>query len=377
MNTQRAAALTVKELKRITREPANLFLAFIFPLILTLAFGMSFGAIGGGEQKYTVAYVTYDQSQFSGLLHDTLSQVSILEVVDYTDVGEASSALSQGLVSAVLVIPDGFSESVLSYRDNPDDPTMWVISTLELSLDEGSMVASAAISPIINNVLSLVVLGEQTQIALPIKLSEPTLVEASKLSQFSRMAPGLFTYAAIFLIMLVAQSLVTEKEQGILMRLSVTPTSTGDIFASQIASNLLVGFVQTGVIFAASTVMGFKPLGGVMGVSVAFLAVALLTLCCVGFGLITATFSKNSGAATGISFVFILPMMFLGTFVPAPESISRLIPSWYLTDALTSIFIRGADVWSPAIISDLTVLAGSSIAVILLGVLLYSRYGKR
>ncbi len=377
MNIQRAAALTVKELKRITREPANLFLAFVFPLILTLAFGMSFGAIGGGEQQYRVAYVTYDQSQFSGLLHDTLSQVSILDVVDYSDVAEASSALSQGRVSAVLVIPSGFGESVTSYLENPDNPSLWVTSTLELSLDKGSMVASAAISPIINNVLDAVVSGGQTQIVIPITLSEPTMVDASKLSQFSHMAPGLFTYAAIFLIMLVAQSLVTEKEQGILMRLSVTPTSTGDIFASQIASNILVGCVQTAVIFAASTVMGFQPLGGALGVSVAFLAVAMLTLCSVGFGLITATFAKNSGAATGISFVFILPMMFLGTFVPAPESISRLIPSWYLTDALTSIFIRGADVLSPAIISNLTVLAGSSIAVILLGVLLYSRYGKR
>ncbi len=377
MKVQRAAALAVKELKRITREPANLFLAFIFPLILTLAFGMSFGAIGGGEQQYKVAYVTFDQSPYSGLLHDTLSQVSILTVVDYSDVAEASSALTQGRVSAVLVVPSDFGASVTSYLQNPDNPTLWVTSTLELSLDKGSMVASAAISSIINNVLSVMVVGEQAQVTIPVKLSDPTLVEASKLSQFSLMAPGLFTYAAIFLIMLVAQSLVTEREQGILMRLSVTPTSTGDIFASQIASNLLVGGIQTCMVFTASTVMGFKPLGGVMGISVAFLAVALLTLCSVGFGLITATFAKNNGAATGISFAFILPMMFLGTFVPAPESISRLVPSWYLTDALTSIFIRGADVWSPAIMSDLSVLAGSSIAVILLGVLLYSRYGNR
>jgi ABC-type multidrug transport system permease subunit len=377
MNAQCTAALAVKELKRITREPANLFLAFIFPLVLTLAFGMSFGAIGGGEQQYKVAFVTYDNSQYSGMLHDTLAKVSVLNVVDYSDVADANSALSQGRVSAVLVVPSGFGESIASYLASPDNPSLWVTSTLELSLDKGSIIASSAISPIISNVLNIMVSGGQAQAAIPVTISAPTLVDASKLTQFSLMAPGMFTYAAIFLIMLVAQSLVSEREQGLLTRISVTPTSTGDIFASQITSNLLIGVVQTCMIFGASTVMGFKPLGGWMGISVAFLAVALLTLCSVGFGLITATFAKNNGAATGISFAFILPLMFLGTFVPAPESISRLVPSWYLTDALTSIFIRGADAFSPAIISDLSVLACSSIGVILAGVILYSRYGNR
>jgi ABC-type multidrug transport system permease subunit len=377
MNAQCTAALAVKELKRITREPANLFLAFIFPLVLTLAFGMSFGAIGGGEQQYKVAFVTYDNSQYSGMLHDTLAKVSVLNVVDYSDVADANSALSQGRVSAVLVVPSGFGESIASYLASPDNPSLWVTSTLELSLDKGSIIASSAISPIISNVLNVMVSGGQAQAAIPVTISAPTLVDASKLTQFSLMAPGMFTYAAIFLIMLVAQSLVSEREQGLLTRISVTPTSTRDIFASQITSNLLIGVVQTCMIFGASTVMGFKPLGGWMGISVAFLAVALLTLCSVGFGLITATFAKNNGAATGISFAFILPLMFLGTFVPAPESISRLVPSWYLTDALTSIFIRGADAFSPAIISDLSVLACSSIGVILAGVILYSRYGNR
>jgi ABC-type multidrug transport system permease subunit len=377
MNAQCTAALAVKELKRITREPANLFLAFIFPLVLTLAFGMSFGAIGGGEQQYKVAFVTYDNSQYSGMLHDTLAKVSVLNVVDYSDVADANSALSQGRVSAVLVVPSGFGESIASYLASPDNPSLWVTSTLELSLDKGSIIASSAISPIISNVLNVMVSGGQAQAAIPVTISAPTLVDASKLTQFSLMAPGMFTYAAIFLIRLVAQSLVSEREQGLLTRISVTPTSTRDIFASQITSNLLIGVVQTCMIFGASTVMGFKPLGGWMGISVAFLAVALLTLCSVGFGLITATFAKNNGAATGISFAFILPLMFLGTFVPAPESISRLVPSWYLTDALTSIFIRGADAFSPAIISDLSVLACSSIGVILAGVILYSRYGNR
>jgi ABC-2 type transport system permease protein len=130
------------------------------------------------------------------------------------------------------------------------------------------------------------------------------------------------------------------------------------------------------MVFGASYIMGFRPLGGVAGVAVAFAAVLALTVTSVGLGLITAAFARNSGAATGISFVFILPLMFLGTFVPAPEYISRLVPTWYVTDELTSIFLRGAPVTSPTIISDLLTVMGASLAIIVAGILAFRRFGK-
>jgi ABC-2 type transport system permease protein len=190
------------------------------------------------------------------------------------------------------------------------------------------------------------------------------------------MVPGLFGFAAVFLTMLVAQTLTTEREQGILRRISVTPTTVSDIFAGHIGANLILGVVQVALVFAASYIMGFRPLGGVVGVAVAFTAVLVLTVTSVGLGLITAAFARNSGAATGISFVFIIPLMFLGTFVPAPEYISRLVPTWYVTDALTSIFLRGASVTSPTIVNDLLTITGASAAIIVVGILTFRRFGK-
>jgi ABC-2 type transport system permease protein len=190
------------------------------------------------------------------------------------------------------------------------------------------------------------------------------------------MVPGLFSYAAVFLIMMVAQALTTEREQGILRRISVTPTTVGDIFAGHIVSNLILGAAQVTLVFAASYLMGFRPLGGAAGVAIAFAAVLTLTVTSVGLGLITAAFARNSGAATGISFVFILPLMFLGTFVPAPEYISRLVPTWYVTDTLTSIFLRGAPITSATIINDLLTVAGASTLIIIVGILAFRRFGR-
>ncbi len=374
MDAGRVVALVSKELKRTIREPANLFMVIVFPLLLTIAFGASFSAIGGAETKYSVAVVNGDTGPMGSAFTGALSRIEVLAVQNYTNPAAAQSDLQQGKLKAVITIPADFTMSLYTYVQNPSLPATWHNTTLGLSIDEGSMVASAAIPPMIQQVLNA--MTQVTKTGTPIKIGDPTLVEAQKISQFAYMAPGLFSYAAIFLIMMVAQALTTEREQGLLRRISVTRATVGDIFTGQIISNLIMGAVQVVLVFTASYLMGFRPLGGVAGIAVAFAAVMTLTLTSVGLGLITAAFARNAGAATGISFVFILPLMFLGTFVPAPEYIARFVPSWYVTDALTSIFLRGAPVTSSTIINDLLAVAAASALILIVGVLAFRRYGR-
>jgi hypothetical protein len=47
-----------------------------------------------------------------------------------------------------------------------------------------------------------------------------------------------------------------------------------------------------------------------------------------------------------------------------------------VTDALTSLFLRGAPVTSPAILLDIVVLVIYSVVILTLGILLYGKYGK-
>jgi hypothetical protein len=52
------------------------------------------------------------------------------------------------------------------------------------------------------------------------------------------------------------------------------------------------------------------------------------------------------------------------------------MPSYYVTDALTSLFLRGAPISSPIILLDLAVVSVCSIVVLLVGILLFGKYGK-
>ncbi len=63
MNTARVLALTKKELKKTVREPAALFMIFLFPIVFVLAFGLSFGGVGGNQAvTYQVGVVNLDSS---------------------------------------------------------------------------------------------------------------------------------------------------------------------------------------------------------------------------------------------------------------------------------------------------------------------------
>lgn len=378
MNSQRVTALAKKELLRTIRDPANLFLIVLFPLVLTLAFGFAFDAIGsGGDVQYNVGVVDGDGSIWSGRLIGNITNTAALVVVPYDVADSSYSDLGTGKLSAVLVIPSGFGSSMESFYSNPLDNSAWDVSTLDLGIDQGSMIAGSVVPAFIQQALTVTIYGKAAlNTPSPVVIGAPNLVETVKLTQFDYMVPGIFSYAAIFTSMLVAQVFTEERQQGLLKRIAVTPTSSGDIFMGQVLANLVTGVVQVFVVFSASYLMGFRPFGGVAGVAVALLATLLLIVTNVGLGLIVATIAKTSGAATGLSFIFILPQMFLGSFVPAPESVSRLVPSYYVTDTLKTIFLRRSTVGSTAVLSNLGILGVFAVIVIVTGVFLYSRKGR-
>jgi ABC-2 type transport system permease protein len=191
------------------------------------------------------------------------------------------------------------------------------------------------------------------------------------------VVPGLIVYAVIFIIMTIAQSFSTERQEGLLKRLNTTPMTSGEFMGSRIITHMLIAILQVVVVFALAFILGFRPDSGVEGILLALPVTAIFSLSSVGLGLITATISKTPETATGISFVFILPQMFFGTFIPitsTTQQIATFMPSYYLLDALKLIFEGN---WmNTNILIDLGVISIVSIAVVVIGILLFEKYGK-
>jgi len=192
------------------------------------------------------------------------------------------------------------------------------------------------------------------------------------------MVPGLFAYACIFIIMTVSMSFTDDREKGLLKRINVTPTTSTQFIGSHIITNMLIAVIQLAIVFLLSLLMGFQPIVDVFGVIMAFIFMLFLSLCSVGLGLITATIAKSAGAATGISFIFILPQMFFGTFMPLTDVtrvISVFLPSYYVTNAIDTIF-KGVSPFAVEILMQLGTIALMSVVIVILGIFLFKKYGK-
>jgi len=386
LKLQRVSALVKTNIKNLVRAPAGLFLLMLFPVVLTFFLGITFGAVGGQQSTYAVGTVDLDKStayaRWLQRFTDGLKATQILNIQSYYDNETAQSDLVQGKVQAILLIPQGFGLSCELFHMSPKDPGAWVNVTVQLYLDSGSMFAMQAIPPIVQQVLAASIYGSPSENAFkPIQLGTPSLVQALKFTTFDYMAPGIFAYAAIFMIMTVAQSFTEDRERGMLRRINTTPTTSSEFMTSQAVSNMLIALVQVALVFVTAYLIGYRPMGDAISFTVAFIIISVFTLCCVGFGLITATISKSSGAATGLAFLFILPQMMLGTFISGGLSgsmreASKFVPSYYVTDALTSLFLRGAPVLSPMIVTDLAIVSVTSVAVLVTGVALFDKYGK-
>lgn len=384
MNPTRIFSLVKKEWKKTVREPAVLFMIILFPVILTIAFGASFGATAGSQPAtFSVAVVELSSggNWSSQFVHD-LSATSVLGIHAYQTNSSAQSALSQGQVQGVLVIPANFDSSVQSYLSHPAEPGTWVNSTLSLYLDRASLVSGQVIPSVVEEVLVSSVFGiKQAAAPSPVGLATPSLVQVRSQSVFDTFVPGLFAFASIFLIMMVAQSFTSDRESGMLRRVATTPTSASEIVTAQVLSYLLIGAVQALLVLGSAFALGYRPDNGIPGVALGLVIASVFSVCNVGFGLIAASIARTAGAATGISFLFLLPQMFLGTYVgmalsSTAQNAGRFVPSYYVTDALNSLFTRGAAATSVTVLTDLGVVAASSLLILVVGIYTFRSFGN-
>ncbi len=195
-------------------------------------------------------------------------------------------------------------------------------------------------------------------------------------SHFEYLVPGTMGYAVIYMIMTVSMGLCEYRQAGLLKRLESTPISPSEYLGSHIIANLIVGVFQALIVLLLSVILGFRPQGGLPGLVLASIFLSLLAVASVGFGLLTATIAKNSGAASGLAMIFVVPMMVFGTllavFNDTTRTIARFMPNYYVSDSLTLIF-NGARLSDRIIWQNLLILAIISLVAVVAGIQLFKR----
>jgi ABC-2 type transport system permease protein len=339
----------LKDLKVTFRERAALIM-LLAPFLLTLAMGFITGAFsddeGSGISGIPVAVVNHDNAGLGAYLKDTFNEGfgGMFSLVEASDVEEARRQVEDDEVAAAVLIPKGFSSSIIPDESgmmsdqvekieiyaNPAQPISAgiirdLVDGFVASVETGSVAGQVAVSQLIEG--GLVSFPEAGQIGMEIggRLSDPgaslsTIIlqgqeeklpdEEQDFSPIAILAPSM---ALLFLIYTTSsvggRSILAEREEGTLPRMLTTPSTTAQVLGGKVFGIFLIGVVQVSILVVVSSLMFSLNWGDP-------LAVFLLILCAVagatGWGILLASIAKTPGQVASLGTALMLLFGILG-----------------------------------------------------------------
>ncbi len=347
-------------LKMTYREKIALFWMFLFPLLLMLLLGTIFGRSGSANIKLGV--VDLDRTPVTEGVISALKSIKAFEVVEG---GEAKlkDDLQSGKANAVLVLNKGFFDSVK--QGQPGTATVYV--------DQSSVTVADITYSAVNEVLNKIAQG---------MVKAPTLIEvkrqsvvSNELSYVDFIVPGILAMTLMTSGMMgLSLSFVQYREKGILRRIKVSPLPLSRFIGSELVSALIMALIQAAILLLVGKLVFKIHIRGnyiYIAIMVIIGAAAFLSV-----GFLISSLTKTLKTAEMASNAITFPMMFLsGVFFPLAilpaflATIAKLLPLYYLGQALREVMIRGKPLW--AVWPDILILVGMGLICFLVSIKMF------
>ncbi len=399
-------------LKGWFRSKSGVFFSFLFPLILLLMFGAIFG--GSGTAKYGIYVQNLDaqdgiETDLSAAFIDALNStnaLSIGKVPAGVDPVDYIKSASPNMKFRLLIIPSGFANMTMNgsfvVRMNITYQTLNVLlqqysefipqNQSELIAQGMGIFAQQMANATIQEVdltfvydptdqSAMITRGIVTSVATAfnygligasevIQFEDETITQKS-LKSADYYMPGFITaFIMTNGVMGLASNIADLRRKGVMRRLLSTPMTKTDWIIGNIMTQVVVGFVLTGVMIAAGyIVFGTVPAFDWMAVVILLTGIAAFS----GLGMIIGGLVKNVEATSAIGNVVAFPMMFLsGSFwmldaMPKIlQDVAKVLPLTYFSEAF-----RGAMIYKDIGVTffNLGILALWAVALIVLGVI--------
>ena len=389
-------AIAIKDtLVRFT-SPMEWLFFLVLPIIFTLVIGSSTGP--SSDDRVKMLLVDQANNSLSETLISTLDDSSSVKI-EIQSLEDASSALDEKKVSALLIIPENFTqENLLNQKAE--------LELRQLPNNTDALIAQQAVQAVLSRVSSVVDIANESvaraeslpgfkfesevarQDYFDSSLKEAQTLMAESPNRIKEVkgntkdsiefdprsnasAGQLVTWVFIPLIGL-SGTFAYERQKGILRRLLTTPTSKGLYLASTIIGQVLTALVQMILlvlfgIFVMKLNWGHAPLA---------LAVILISsaLAAAAMGTMMGAFVKTEGQASGLSVMFGMVMALMGgcwypleLFPQTVQQIVKVLPTTWAMQGLLDIVLRGQGL--AAILPEAGVLLGFALIFFIVGIL--------
>lgn len=405
--------IALKDLKLSFRDTAALLMMLAAPFALTLGMGAVTGRFSGststGLSDISVIFINQDGGELGNALVEMFSSPELADLIDPsigTDFTEAQASVDADAAAAVILIPAGFTNSIIPAEgmagppetvqielySNPTRPnSVGVIKTiLEQFLSQveiGRIGGQVAVTQLLSSgiispdqaadVGQAVGQSQAAETSSSIALKQVTAGgEEVKFDVLAYLAPGMALMFLMFTVTYGGRSLLVEQAAGTLPRLLVSPTNSTQILAGKIFGIFLTGAAQLLILIGGTTIMFRLNWGNPLPV---ILMVLASVLGATGWGILLTSLLKTPGQASAIGSAVMLIFGVLGgsftnmQLLPEPvQFISRITPNYWGLQGFTTLAAGGS---LKAIGTPLLWLSGMFLILFAIGVVLFSRRG--
>lgn len=375
----KALAITSVNVKRLVRDPSTIFFVFVFPMLMILVLGASFG--GGFEPKVAVL------NEGSG----PLSQEMVAEVVEnedfdgivYDDRDSLLEDVERGIANMGVVVPADYDERLTSgavaeieFVGRLDQSVVQYRSTIEAIVADQSAVFRAArfvesegLASFDDAVASAELVAAGTAGTEVVSESTGESMFGEDLGQFDLGAPSMLILFIFLTSLAGSAALIYTRRLGVSRRMVSTPTSIGQILVGETGGRFAVAMIQ-GLFIMVGAAVAFEVRWG--NLFAASLLLILMALVGAGAGMLMGSIFDNDEQAGSMGVFIGLGLAALGgcmvpleIFPDTMVKIAHLTPHAWGLDGFAELIRRGGTVADIGL--ELAVLAGFAVALLALG----------
>jgi len=407
----------IKDLKLMFRDRAALTFMLLAPFILTIGMGFVTGRFSGGSNGLSnipVVIVNLDKKDLGNALEDLFSSADLADLIEptaSTDPEAARHLIDDNKASAAIIIPAGFTESIIPADGAIDNPNYARPEPVKIEVysNPSSPTSAGVVKAIVDEFISRVEEGrtsgmtslvglmtsgllnpqnassEAERLFQNVSESESTAITLKKNTEgadavdfdiLSYFAPGMALMFLMYTVSYGGRSILAERAQGILPRMMISPTHTTQVLGGKVLGIFFTGVAQVGILILASSIFFQVKWGDPLGVIVLILAAVFGAS---GWGMLITALARTPAqvGSTGSAVMLIFGILG-GSFINLEQmpafirTISKITPNAWGLDGFTTLALGGT---LKNLTEPITALLIMGAVLFAIAVLIFSRNG--
>ena len=337
----RLVSIIRKEFIHILRDPRTLAIMFVIPIIQLVLLGY---AATTDIRRLNTAVLDGDRTRQSRQLIEAYRASDYFAIRNYVQrEDELAQLLDNGQVRAGIIIPAGYADHLAR---GETAQVAFLIDGSDPSVASTAFAASQSVGQAFGIQILQQRLGVDVTKLGTVEI-RPRVWYNPELRSSNYMVPAVMGMILQFLTQLfTALAIVREREQGTIEQLVVTPIKSWELVVGKVVPYIGIAFFDLLEVLFIGVLLFDVPIRGNLFLLLALSLLFLLTT--LGTGLFISSIARSQQEAMFLSFLTMLPGIFLaGFFFPLEampgvlQALSYLVPLRYMLIIMRSIILKG------------------------------------